>query len=1157
MCRSRTLHNRAVTVGQAPPAGLRFHVLGPLRATRGGVEVDLGPPKQRALLAALLLAEGKVVSADRLVEALWGEEPPTRAAANVQVYVSKMRRLLHDNGSEQLVRRPPGYALTAGWVDVTEFRRLALLAAEHLQAGSWAGAVDAAAAGVGLWRGPFLEDLADEPWVSSWAAGLDETYGECVEGWVTGLLGLGRIGEAVSRSQTLVEAYPLREHSWWLRMIALHRAGRSPEALEAFQHFAGDLDEQLGLEPGPELRALQTAILRHDEAIASWPERSAEHSTQSRLFHPDSTQTDPEHPVATPPAIASAGRRGLLIVGRDEQLTVLDAVLDDLVAGRDRWVSLTGRAGMGKTRLAVETAARARVRGVRTLWTSCPDDAGTPAWWPLRALVAALGASPEEMFIPPVGVDADTLRFLIYERFTLLLQQAATERPLLVVIDDAQWLDTTSMRWLTFLAHTKRLPRVGILLTVRDRELRAEFKDVLAAIGRVESSTHLAVEPLDGPSASQLLRQIAGDTITAADAFALMQRIGGNPLLLTEYARLPAQERRDGEIPSAARTLLERRLRRLPEDVLTVLRAAAVIGDVFALDLLAAVTALDLPTLLDRLDAAVADAIIGPASSGTGYQFSHGLLRDAVLAELTVLRRQALHARIGALLPEGGKDAQTLIRRAHHLSAAMAIVGPHLVVDACSVAARAAEHTWDWEAAAQQWDAASAAQQLVPDTGRDERDALLIHRLNCLVRSGRPLDTLDLVAAAVDTAAAGHETASIGRLAAVLLRTAGTWGLGADRPALMARLQAALPSRADDPAAHVRVLAVLAVGNHYHLDPDVPDRLSRAALDIAEQYGDPDVLADALVGRLVTYAGSAAHAAEAKRLLDRLAALPHQLEEADQLLRHNISTMVAFQLGDIQGATDHMRQTIRIADTSRIPVDRVHMRWFASTLALWRGEFDLAEQLAARALELHLQTDSWGADLYRVGTAVALLWQRGRLAENPQLLAQAFSSLAWQALAAAETGHHPRGRQLLSDHLAAARSTPWFALPSWTLTALAAAELEDADAARQALDAFTDQQFTVLTIGYACPIGPITLITGRLRALLGDRDGARTDFALAEQVASRSNGQPALLRIGLARLELDPPSPGRTEALYDLARAADNLHMTGLAAAARSAARPE
>ncbi len=1145
-----------MTVEQAPPAGLRFHVLGPLHATRHGVEVDLGPPKQRALLAALLLAEGKVVSTDRLVDALWGDEPPSRAAANVQVYVSKLRRLLHSNGSDQLVRRPPGYALTTGWVDVTEFGRLASAAAEHVQAGSWKSAVDDAAAAVGLWRGPFLEDLADEPWVAREAAGLDERYGLCVEGWVTGLLGLGRIGEAVTRSQVLVDSYPLRERGWWLRMIALHRAGRSPEALDAFHHFAGDLDEQLGLEPGPELRALQVAILQHDQAISAWPDQIADPTDSAVWPDTDAAREDLEPAVAAPPAIASAGQGGLLIVGREEQLNVLEAVLEDLTSGRDRWVSLTGRAGMGKTRLASETAARARARGIQTLWTSCPDDAGTPAWWPLRALVTALGVDPDEIFLPPVGVDADTLRFLTYERFTRLVQQAAAEQPLLVVIDDAQWLDPTSMRWLTFLAHTQRLPRVGIVLTIRDRELRPEFRDVLAAIGRLESSTHLPVEPLDGPSASQLLRLIAGDTITAADAFALMQRIGGNPLLLTEYARLPPHERRDGEIPSAARTLLERRLRRLPEDVLIVLRAAAIIGDVFALDLLAAVTALDLPTLLDRLDAAVADAIIGPATSGTGYQFSHGLLRDAVLAELTVLRRQALHARIGLLLTERGQDPASLIRRAHHLSAALPIVGPHVVVDACSVAAAAAEQVWDWEAAAQQWDAAAAAQQLIPESLAEARDALLVHRWNCLVRSGRPLDTLDLVAGAVAAAAQRREVASIGRLAAVLLRTAGTWGFGAGRPVLLAQLQAALPMVADDPAAHVRVLAALAVGSHFHLDSEVPDRLSRNALQIAEQHDNADVLADALVGRVITYAGSASHAAEIKELLARLAALPHRLEDDDELLRQNLSTIVAFQLGDIPVATEYMRQTIRIADIGRIPVDRVHMRWFAATLAVWRGEFDLAEQLAARAYELHQQTESWGAERYHIGTSLALLRERGQLADNPELLTRGFGPQGWQALAAAEAGDNEKGRQLLIDHIGAVPATPWHDVPNWTLAALAAAELEDVTAARLALDALAGQRFTILTTGFVCPIGPISLITGRLRALLGDAAGARTDLAVAEQMADRSNGRPAALRIRLAQLQLDPPSPNRIHALTELVGAAEHLQMTGLAAAARRAARP-
>ena len=253
-------------------SSLRYHLLGPLEVTRDGAVIDLGPPKQRATLAALLLAEGRVVSTDRLIGALWGDDPPARAMASVQVYVSRLRSLLQSQTSPGLTRRAPGYQLSGVWVDVTEFRRLTAQAVGLVEAKAWAAAAEAAGTAVALWRGPFLDDLADEQWVKAEAMHLDEMYAQCMEALVTALLGSGNVGEAVTRSQTMIEAYSLREHCWWLRMIALHRAGRSPEALDAFQTFTGELDEQLGLEPGAALRALQTAILRHDPAIAAWPD---------------------------------------------------------------------------------------------------------------------------------------------------------------------------------------------------------------------------------------------------------------------------------------------------------------------------------------------------------------------------------------------------------------------------------------------------------------------------------------------------------------------------------------------------------------------------------------------------------------------------------------------------------------------------------------------------------------------------------------------------------------------------------------------------------------------------------------------------------------------------------------------------------------------
>ncbi len=157
---------------------------------------------------------------------------------------------------------------------------------------------------------------------------------------MTALLGQGRVADAVDRSRDLVESYPLREHARWLRMVALHRAGRSPEALETYQDYAGRLDTELGLRPGPELRDLQTAILRHDPGVADWP-----------------SAPEPEpaagagRPAGTPLGRPGQGLAGA-VVGRQQELSTIDGVLADVISGRNRWLLLSGPAGIGKTRLA-------------------------------------------------------------------------------------------------------------------------------------------------------------------------------------------------------------------------------------------------------------------------------------------------------------------------------------------------------------------------------------------------------------------------------------------------------------------------------------------------------------------------------------------------------------------------------------------------------------------------------------------------------------------------------------------------------------------------------------------------------------------------------------------------------------------------------------
>ena len=567
------------------------------------------------------------------------------------------------------------------------------------------------------------------------------------------------------------------------------------------------------------------------------------------------------------------------------------------------------------------------------------------------------------------------------------------------------------------------------------------------------------------------------------------------------------------------------------------------------MDLLAAVTGLDLLGLLDRMDAAAAEAIIEPASSGHGYRFRHALLRDAVAAELTVLRRQALHARIAELMVGRGQDPHTLIRRAHHLSAAMPIVGPAAVVEASTAAARAAEVGWDWDAAAQQWESALAAMQLLPAVGQTERDDLLIARLAALARAGRAQTVLDTVASALDAASTHGQTGTIGRLAGVLLRTSGAWpwpAYGSDPSALLARLDDLAPIVSHDPAALSRVLAALAVGNCYHPDPAVADTQSRQSLQIAERLQDPDVLADALIGRVLTYAGVAGHAPEAAELLDRLALLPHSSRLLDEVQRDNLLTMVEFSRGHMDAAADHLQAGILGSDRLRLPVTRVQLRWVEAMLTEWHGDLDRAQDLMDKAHELHRQTELYSAEVTFESMTLALLWNRGQIARSP-LLDHAREPLVWGALAAAETGDLDRGRDVLTRRLADPEPEYWYTLAYRTWLAHAVADLGAVEFAAGLLDLLDPDRTAVAALGQAAGAGPVALATGKLRVVMGDVQGARSDLAIAERLAREGDGRLALVRIRLAQLSLEPPSAGRAGALQDLAQEAERLGMSGVA----------
>ncbi len=241
---------------------MRYGVLGPLEVRDGERPIEVRGAKQRALLAVLLLHANRVVSTDRLIDALWQDDPPETAAKALQVYVSQLRKLL---GRERLLTLPPGYALRVepGELDAERFERLA--AERHFDEA------------LGLWRGPPLQEFAASGFADGATTRLEELRLVCLEQRLEADLEAGRAAELVGELDALVAEHPLRERLRALQMLALYRSGRQAEALEAYQAARRTLVEELGIEPGRRLRELHRRLLEQDpalEPVAPAPEPS-------------------------------------------------------------------------------------------------------------------------------------------------------------------------------------------------------------------------------------------------------------------------------------------------------------------------------------------------------------------------------------------------------------------------------------------------------------------------------------------------------------------------------------------------------------------------------------------------------------------------------------------------------------------------------------------------------------------------------------------------------------------------------------------------------------------------------------------------------------------------------------------------------------------
>ena len=464
---------------------LEFGLLGPLEVRAADGPLPLGAPKQRALLALLVLNANRVVPRDRLISELWGDSPPETAVKAVQVYVSRLRKLLP---ADTLVTQAPGYVLRAAPESV-DLRRFERLVGEARDADA-ARAASLLAEALGLWRGPPLAELADEPFARIEAGRLDDLRLAALEERIEADLALGGHAKLIGELEALIAEHPHRERLRGQLMLALYRSGRQAEALEAYRNARAALDE-LGLEPGAALRQLEKQILTQDSSLEP------------------SREPPPLRPAELPESLAAALE--LPFAGREHELATLRSLLERAEDGEGGFALVAGDAGVGRTRLAAELAREAAPRGVLALHGTA---AAGVSYGPVREWLEQLAGAAEPgtlrdcvgdrgellaRLVPglaPAATPAEEADgYALQSAISELLRRMSRVQPLLLVADDLQRADAETLHFLRRLARSAPEARLLVVATYHDAgdDIELALSDTIADLLRLDAVVRLAL----------------------------------------------------------------------------------------------------------------------------------------------------------------------------------------------------------------------------------------------------------------------------------------------------------------------------------------------------------------------------------------------------------------------------------------------------------------------------------------------------------------------------------------------------------------------------------------------------------------------------------------------------------------------------------------
>ncbi|MET0704070.1 MAG: BTAD domain-containing putative transcriptional regulator [Mycobacterium sp.] len=652
---------------------VEYFLSGAIEARVDGSVAALGGAKQRCVLAVLLANHGSVVSIDALVDAVWVDDAPPKALASVRSYVANLRRVLEDtdhDGTRRLESRPFGYRLNLladDSVDLHRFEELVSVGRTALIRNDPHCAVATLSEALALWHGDPFGEFGYRDFAAHEVVRFAALRITAIEARLDAALQTGGGAELVPDIEAAVALHPMQERLWGHLMLALYRAGRTADAVRAFDRACTTLAQEIGNEPGDGLQILFAKISDRSPDLHVQPLRPTIVAQAA---------------AATPPPL----------LGRDSELDALQPT----GRGSGGLTLVTGESGIGKTSLALAIARLGPTAGVAVAWAAHPAGIRLPLMWTwiqlLRQLGSELGEPAREAVCraapgvvnalvpewnqrdaPP---SAAATGFALMEGIVTALRTLAGSRPLLLILDDLQLADTTSLDTLSLLA--AEFPRIAIQVIGNwtfygaDRPINRQSLEVLL---KSNDTTTVHLDGIDRDAAANLVDEFANSPTPQDVSEHMWRQTGGNPFYLKELARArdagaarqhPAEQDMAG-LPDAVVGVIGRRLGVLEPPSRRVLSAAAVVGPEFDVADLSDIVELSISTVQWRLRPAYEAGLIDevPAHPGA-YRFSHGLFRDAVLAQLPIPDRTALHAAVATT------RAATLATAAYELGIAAA-----------------------------------------------------------------------------------------------------------------------------------------------------------------------------------------------------------------------------------------------------------------------------------------------------------------------------------------------------------------------------------------------------------------------------------------------------------------------------------------------------